>query len=418
MLYLCIVGVGGACSVWWERKDQQVYCFERVKSAHFMIYCRSATRFTSFAGVLQHSQVIATGLRIEGTPLLAGVLAGVDPSVFGVSECTAPECPWTTAPMRGQQHDGIAALGSRGRQDGVAVPPTAALHGAVSVVDSVIALSPRERTDVDVRAGGDVPCVMANGSVYLSNVYVSGCRVAVMSGGRAPVLVPDGVATAHVPLLALGRHTTNAAMSHDGADIDGFESNESRAFSSWQYAFPSYENGKRSANGITSIVPASKESVPLDLTSRHWLGPEGSPEGGGGVTWQHANAVSALDLGCKGDGMTDDWAVLQRAVDSHDVVVLPKGFYRIGKTLTLRRHGGALVGVGRTLSVLMPTSDATAFGEHPVVDVNADGVTVCALTVATWDHVPLAFAVRWGGAEGIWRQSFFNRVQGKHATFS
>lgn len=360
-----------------------------------------------------HSQVIATGLRIDGSPLLAGVLAGVDPSVFGVSECNVPESPWATARVRGPERDDIAARGIGPQQGGI-VPPTAALHGAVSVVDSVIALSPRGSTDVSVRAADNVPCVVANGSVYLSNVYVSGCRVAVMSGGRAPLLVPSGVATAHVPLLALGRHTANAARSH-GGDIDGFESNNSRAFSPWQYAFSSYENGEKLANGITSIVPVSKGGVPQDLTSRHWLGPEGSPGQGGGVTWQHANAVSALDLGCKGDGITDDWVALQRAVDSHDVVVLPKGFYRIGQTLTLRRPGGALVGVGRTLSVLMPTSDAAAFGEDPVVDVNADGVTVCALTVVTWDHVPLAFALRWGGAEGVWRQSFFNRVQGKCA---
>jgi hypothetical protein len=34
----------------------------------------------------------------------------------------------------------------------------------------------------------------------------------------------------------------------------------------------------------------------------------------GGVTWQSAGAVSALDCGAVGDGVTDDWEALQGAV--------------------------------------------------------------------------------------------------------
>ena len=68
---------------------------------------------------------------------------------------------------------------------------------------------------------------------------------------------------------------------------------------------------------------------PHDLASRHlWAGH--------GDTWQSEGAVSALDVGAKGDGHADDWAALQAAVDKHRVVFLPKGFYRLSKPLLLR----------------------------------------------------------------------------------
>lgn len=62
-------------------------------------------------------------------------------------------------------------------------------------------------------------------------------------------------------------------------------------------------------------------------------------------------------LGAMGDGVTDDWKALQRAVDKFDIVFLPKGFYRLSRPLVLRRTGVSLVGVGRTISFLMPLSE-------------------------------------------------------------
>lgn len=144
----------------------------------------------------------------------------------------------------------------------------------------------------------------------------------------------------------------------------------------------------------------------------------------GGVTWQSNGAVSALECGAVGDGVTDDWKALQSAVDSFDTVVLPKGFYRLSRPLLLRRKGAALVGVGRTISFLMPVSDppadspfaalSSAPAREAVLDVVADGVTVSHLTIATWDHLPCR-ALHWRGAAGTWRQSFFNRLT--EATF-
>ena len=46
--------------------------------------------------------------------------------------------------------------------------------------------------------------------------------------------------------------------------------------------------------------------------------------------------VSVRTLGAKGDDSADDTAAIQKAIDSHRVVYLPAGFYRVSDTLRLR----------------------------------------------------------------------------------
>ncbi|HXR49310.1 MAG TPA: glycosyl hydrolase family 28-related protein [Candidatus Limnocylindrales bacterium] len=46
--------------------------------------------------------------------------------------------------------------------------------------------------------------------------------------------------------------------------------------------------------------------------------------------------VNLRDLGAKGDGRTDDTAVLQKAIAEHRTIYLPSGFYVVHDTLTLR----------------------------------------------------------------------------------
>ena len=86
---------------------------------------------------------------------------------------------------------------------------------------------------------------------------------------------------------------------------------------------------------------------------------------------------------------------------------------RLGRPLLLRKAGGSLVGVGRTLSVLMPPSDPPAGSlfrsEQPIVDVSADGATLSHLTIATWDHLP-SYAMHWRGSGGTWRQSYVQQL--------
>jgi sugar lactone lactonase YvrE len=46
--------------------------------------------------------------------------------------------------------------------------------------------------------------------------------------------------------------------------------------------------------------------------------------------------VNLRDLGAKGDGKTDDTAILQKAIAEHRTIYLPSGFYVVRDTLTLR----------------------------------------------------------------------------------
>jgi hypothetical protein len=326
------------------------------------------------AGLLHGSSttVIATGFRVRGSPALAGVLAGVDPTAFHAHpDCHAPKAP------------GVAVAWANTPSPGLA------LHSAASMVDSSIVL---EGSTPDDDAAP--PCIIANSSLYLSDVYVAGCRVLVASGGRSPLLA-DGPIT-RIKLLAFGRLDVNSTQP-----VPSSRTANPPPPPAYVYAFPSYQNGSRSADGVATTEP-SRLGPPPGLESRHWLA--------GGATWQTAGAVSALDVGCTGDGVTDDWAALQAAVQAHAVVVLPKGFYRLSQPLVLSRDAGALVGVGRTLSIVMATGDAR-WGERPLVDVHGDGVTVGFLSVVVWDHLPLSYALEWRGVGGVWRQAWFNRMQ-------
>jgi polygalacturonase len=43
--------------------------------------------------------------------------------------------------------------------------------------------------------------------------------------------------------------------------------------------------------------------------------------------------VNALEAGCKGDGVTDDTAALQAAINAHQIVFIPWGTYLLSQTI-------------------------------------------------------------------------------------
>ena len=126
----------------------------------------------------------ATGMRIEGSPQLAGILAGLNPNGEGPDQespcATAPLSPGAAAFGRAKQLQNVGSDGP-GNWGG---NPGAALHSAASIVDSSIVLSGG--------AGADVPCVLAKGSLYMSDTYLSGCETAVVPSGRPPLPAPGG----------------------------------------------------------------------------------------------------------------------------------------------------------------------------------------------------------------------------------
>jgi sugar lactone lactonase YvrE len=76
--------------------------------------------------------------------------------------------------------------------------------------------------------------------------------------------------------------------------------------------------------------------------------------------------ANAHDLGVKGDGKTDDTAALQRAIDTHRVVYLPTGFYKVSDTIHLRPDS-VLIGLQPNLTdIFLENSTHGYTGVGPV----------------------------------------------------
>lgn len=71
------------------------------------------------------------------------------------------------------------------------------------------------------------------------------------------------------------------------------------------------------------------------------------------------DSVSAKDFGAKGDGVTDDSAAIQAALDTGKSVFLPAGSYVISTALTIP-SGGALYGESLTSTTIMPALTVNA----------------------------------------------------------
>jgi hypothetical protein len=62
--------------------------------------------------------------------------------------------------------------------------------------------------------------------------------------------------------------------------------------------------------------------------------------------------ASIRDYGARGNGKTDDTLAIQKALDTGDLIVLPKGIYRTTKTLIIRSNNTVLMGHGPYATIL------------------------------------------------------------------
>eukprot|EP01050_Picozoa_sp_SAG11_P018687 SAG11_NODE_2865_length_2891_cov_1.325931_2_plen_318_part_00 len=103
-------------------------------------------------------------------------------------------------------------------------------------------------------------------------------------------------------------------------------------------------------------------------------------------------------------------------------MVLPKGFYRISRTLNMTAGGATtIIGVARHLSVLMAASDGlvkdaaeSTDGSAPILRVsNADARMLLSMfTIVTWEHLANTWALDWHNhnAKSVYRQNYFYRI--------
>ena len=222
-------------------------------------------------------------------------------------------------------------------------PMWGTFDGGLSLVDSRVSFD---------RKSSSQPTVLLEsaGNVYLNNVYLHGA-----DDIMAPSVSGAGTGWVRIKELAVGkeRKKKNLLLSSpiyiDGKKIHG--------------VWLSKEDGAR---------------PPADLQSRHRWKPQLA-------WWQSDDVANVKDAryGARGDSLADDTDALQRAIDERTTVFLPKGYYRITRTLKLRPDT-RLVGVASHLSVIMardPSKWIDANGRAaPLVETSdaPDGRTVIA----------------------------------------
>jgi hypothetical protein len=116
-----------------------------------------------------------------------------------------------------------------------------------------------------------------------------------------------------------------------------------------------------------------------------------------------ADWANARDLGAKGDGQTDDTAALQRAIDSHRVLYLPLGIYKVTDTIRLRKDS-VLIALHPSLTQLALADNTPAYqgvGGPKALLQSAEGgdAIVSGLGLFTGGINPRATALLWSAGE-------------------
>jgi sugar lactone lactonase YvrE len=131
------------------------------------------------------------------------------------------------------------------------------------------------------------------------------------------------------------------------------------------------------------------------------------------ATW-----VNVRTLGAKGDGTTDDTAVLKKAIARHHTLYLPMGWYCVSDTLTLRPNT-VLIGLNPSATVISVPDGTAAFQGQgpgkPVIEAPQGGTNIITgIGVYTGATNARAVAVKWmAGANSMINDV---RFHGGHGT--
>lgn len=248
-------------------------------------------------------------------------------------------------------------------------------RGQISLIDSEIAYD----------TIGQRTAIAAGSSLYLKNVYVKNASHIVTHTDRTVLQGNDS------GWLLVREYAHGIAP---------------RPWKGIQYSTPVIRSGARQ----TSVVDIEKDSAPpANLQGQHQLTPESAD-------WENGNVINAKAAPylAKGDGKTDDYAALQRAIDEHDAIFLPKGYYLISRPLKLR-PGTRLMGVASHLAIITPNYKAPAFSDAakpaPLLQSAGDrkaNTVLAFLTLYAPKQAKGAYALEWrsGGTSVVRNVNF------------
>jgi len=268
----------------------------------------------------------------------------------------------------------------------IRVTTGAPLNGMLSLVDSQIEYQSPSPSKI---------AIQTNRSVYLENVYVKNTGK-IVSASDGEVLTGNANGWMHVEEYA---HGVRPPVYRAGGN-------------SYQYDTTAFVDGQPAGATVKKAVRTGSVP-PADLQSRHlW--------DSNFASWQSPGAVNVKALGARGDGLQDDTNVLQQAIDTSDIVFLPRGYYRVSRPLQLRSNT-KLVGPATHLAVIYARSGAAyqnAAAPAPIVRTadDANGTAAMAfLTVHASTDLPGAYAIHWRTG----RHSIFRSVNvGRFSVYS
>eukprot|EP01043_Picozoa_sp_COSAG02_P029316 COSAG02_NODE_1819_length_10773_cov_6.699550_1_plen_639_part_00 len=277
--------------------------------------------------------------------------------------------------------------------------------GEFSMIDSILDFhafpstgGAADQVEAESMAREDCVAFRTNRSLYLRNVHINNC--AIIDDRNKAVGTTKGGWTL-VNELALGREIPAEAKPGDCSPL----------------SMSIFIGGKMMTGTARTLLHNVTTTAAPPLSSvvgQHNWGEVTFPS----LDEDADKVVNVRDMGAKGDGVTDDTAAIQKALRIPGAtVLLPKGFYRLSNTLVMEQGGAlALIGVSRTLSVLMPISDGIGSSETPLPLLSVtnpdDRIVLTMFTMVTWEHLDNTWALDWRNHNhrSTYRQNYFYRI--------
>ena len=195
-------------------------------------------------------------------------------------------------------------------------------HGQMALVDCQIICNNPEAT-----------AISSKHSLYLKNVYIYSGDKAVQVGSSLEIEGSYGC-WLHIKEYAKG------VSPHKWHDC--------------QFKAPIYINGTRTDKQVKDI----EQNIPPpdDLQSRHLWNYNSFPH----FESKKIVNVKMPPYNAMGDGKQDDTEAIQKAIEQNEKILLPKGYYKITRTIQLLPHT-KIIGVAKHLSVLLVTDASGDF---------------------------------------------------------